>query len=139
MSQPTCKQRWLKNKNSVISDLRKLWSLYCRDPDSTHHDLGNFQEYGLSFDYVDPKTFKDQGEGYWRYQISWGGPSEEFRFFSSGPRYDPYRVEYWFLDWWDGHGRALQDKDLELLLEIWSWFQDIGSTESEFEKASEEQ
>lgn len=40
------------------------------DGDETH---GPLREYGLSFDYVTAGTFDDQKEGYWRYQISWGG------------------------------------------------------------------
>ena len=40
-----------------------------------------FYQYGLSFDYVHPFTFDDQRAGYWRWQISWGGPSEEFRIY----------------------------------------------------------
>lgn len=39
-----------------------------------------FDEYALSFDYVEPDTFDDQDRGYFRYQISYGGPSEEVRF-----------------------------------------------------------
>lgn len=63
-----------------------------------------FSEYGLSFDYVEPHTFRDQDEGYLRYQISWGGPSEEIRFYVSlGSRgYQLYRAEFWLLDWFDG-------------------------------------
>ena len=46
-------------------------------------DIGTFWEYGLALDYVAPGTFKDQKQGYFRYQISVGGPSEEFRFYAN--------------------------------------------------------
>jgi len=139
----SCKKRWLKKKNQTVSILRKLRKAYCEGEDSKYYakideELGNLYEYGLSFDYVAPGTFTRQNEGYWRYQISYGGPSDEFRFYASGPDCDCYRIEYVFLDWYDGHKRALKGKDLELLKEIWSWFQDGGTTEIEFNKALEE-
>ena len=56
---------------------------------------------GLGFDYVEPKTWDDQLEGYWRWQLSWGGPGDEFRSFVN-PDKSVHRIEYWYLDWWDG-------------------------------------
>jgi hypothetical protein len=88
----------------------------------------------LCFDYVPPNTFRDQSEGFWRYQISTGGPAEEFRFYSSGPNYPPYRIEFVFLDWGDGYTRKLSGDDLDLMMEIWDFFVDIGMVESEYEK-----
>ena len=62
--------------------------------------------YGLSFDYVEPDTFDNQPEGYWRWQLSWGGPSDEYRaYVNEGNRI--YRLEYWFLDWFDGASRRI--------------------------------
>ena len=56
---------------------------------------------GLSFDYVPPNTFENQKEGYWRWQFSWGGPSDELRAFVN--RDDSiHRLEYWYMDWFDG-------------------------------------
>ena len=56
---------------------------------------------GLCFDYVDPGTFTDQREGYWRWQLSWGGPGDEFRIYIN-PDKSVHRIEYWYLDWYDG-------------------------------------
>ncbi len=56
---------------------------------------------GLCFDYVDPNTFNDQKEGYWRWQLSWGGPGDEFRIYIN-PDKSVHRIEYWYLDWFDG-------------------------------------
>lgn len=140
--QRTCKQRWTKEKNSEIAMLRRLlWADRnegTKRADRIHENEGYFNEHGLGFDYVAPGTFGDQREGYWRYQISWGGPSDEFRFYASDPNDRPYRIEYWFLDWFDGEGRALTGEDEELLLEIWDDFEGMGMTESEYEKAREE-
>jgi len=65
-----------------------------------------FHEYGLDFSYVEPDTFDNQPKGYHRFQISWGGPSDELRFYTRGESLDNEesiidKVEYWFLDWFD--------------------------------------
>jgi len=57
-----------------------------------------FHEYGLDFSYVEPDTFDNQPKGYHRFQISWGGPSDELRFYT---RDEANKVEYWFMDWLD--------------------------------------
>ena len=64
-------------------------------------DLQQEDFEGLSFDYVEANTFDDQKEGYWRWQFSWGGPSDELRAYVN--RDDSmHRLEYWFMDWFDG-------------------------------------
>lgn len=132
----TCAARWKANKNDRIHDLRKLFTAYQQGDEDRHgQDLGTFTEYGLGFDYVAPQTFTDQPEGYWRYQLSWGGPSDEFRFYAGGcGEQTPYRISYVFLDWFDGRERALVGQDLELMRDIWAFFAEIGSTESEYRK-----
>ena len=55
----------------------------------------------LAFDYVEPNTFEHQLEGYWRWQFSWGGPSDELRAFVNENK-EIHRLEYWFMDWMDG-------------------------------------
>ena len=62
---------------------------------------------GLGFDYVEPHTFTDQLEGYWRWQFSWGGPSDELRAFVNENK-EIHRLEYWFMDWMDGAKLELQ-------------------------------
>ena len=70
-------------------------------------DLEDPEFEGLGFDYVEPHTFTDQLEGYWRWQFSWGGPSDELRAYVN--RDDSiHRVEYWFMDWMDGAKLELQ-------------------------------
>ena len=64
-------------------------------------DLKNPEYEALCFDYVAPHTWDDQKEGYWRWQFSWGGPSDELRGFVN-EHGELHRVEYWFLDWGDG-------------------------------------
>jgi hypothetical protein len=143
----TCKQRWAKHKNGRFRDLRRLWDAYQAgeqdEPTTPKHiktreELGELYEYGLAFDYVAPGTFDRQREGYWRYQLSWGGPSDEIRFYSSSPSDEPYRIVYSFMDWYDGYHRKVAGRDEELALALWEFFQEVGSVESEYNKAREE-
>lgn len=134
--QPSCEERIDEHLASTLKDLRRVWNAHNgeEDPEGEYNE-DSIYEYGLSFDYVAPGTFADQDEGYWRYQLSWGGPSDEFRFYSSYHSSKPYRIEYRFLDWWDGAHRVLNGPDRDLLDEIWWWFEDIGAVKSEYEKA----
>ena len=134
-SQPTCKERIAKELENELETLRKLWALYQNDPEASDPDYGRFDEHGLCFDYVAAGTFNDQRQGFFRFQISTGGPGDEFRFYTDA-EHECYLVEYWFLDWFDGASLELSGKDEELLLEIWEWFKDGGSVDHAFDKAT---
>lgn len=125
MRSASCEHRINSELRSRAADLRRLWAAYY-DGDERVADLGSLCEYGLCFDYVAPGTFDEQREGYFRYQLSWGGPSDEFRFFVN-PDLSCHRVEYWFLDWFDGAHHNLAGDDEMLLLELWEWFCDLGT------------
>ena len=118
-NQPSCEDRVQAHLEDRLEDLRKLWQAD-QAGDEGDPDLGSLNDYGLSFDYVPAKTFTDQTEGYFRYQISWGGPADEFRFFGDLDGYI-HRIEYWFLDWFDGAHRVLRGKDRDLLSNIWDY------------------
>ena len=81
-------------------------------------DLKDREFYALGFDYVEPHTFTDQVEGYWRWQFSWGGPSDELRAYVNEHR-EIHRLEYWYLDWGDG-AHVLVQQDAE----AWGLMQD---------------
>jgi hypothetical protein len=136
----TCAERVAEHLAGRLSDLRKLGGLYCEGDEEGDYDLGTFPEYGLYFDYVAPGTFADQKEGYYRYQISWGGTSDEFRFFADRNHRGlvVYRIEYWFLDWFDGAHIQLTGEDCLFMEEIFQFFEDIGSCEAEYEKTMED-
>ena len=76
-------------------------------------DLGPFYEYGLNYDYVELGTFNDQQEDYFRFQISWGGPSEEVRFYEDG------KIEFVYLDWFSGVGFDVTREDWAIWLNDW--------------------
>ena len=116
-----------------IDDLTRLWKAYCDGVESLD-DLGSIFEYGLCFDYVAPDTFEDQSEGYFRYQISWGGPSDEFRFFVN-PDFTCHRIEYWFLDWFDGAYRILTGANEALLRELWDWLSESEAPRAALDKS----
>ena len=141
MTDKTCFDLVKDNCNERLDDLRVLLDLYCNDPEDSNDNLGNMYEYGLSFDYIARDTFNEQYEGYFRYQLSWGGPSDEFRIFAnkiSDYRWSVYKIEYWYLDWFDGAKTVLTGKDYDFIKEIFnSFFVDAGSADSEFEKAIE--
>lgn len=121
----TCKERINEHYKGRIGDIRTLWEAYKKDPEAEVGDLGTWNEYGLCLDYVAPRTFRDQRRGYLRYQISTGGPGDEFRFYMAEDL-TLTRVEYWFLDWFDGAHKTLrQGADLDLLAEIYEDWRDV--------------
>ena len=135
--QATCADRIKAHYDSRMDDIKALWAAYCKGEEDVE-DLGNIYEYGLSFDYVAPGTFNGQRRGYFRWQLSCGGPSDEIRFYVSGPGYELDKVRYHFMDWFDGAKMAPRGKAAEVLAEIWEWFVEGGSAEHEYEKACED-
>lgn len=136
--QLTCAERVSGSLESSMEDIRKLWEAYTEgDEDKYTDEIGNIYEYGLAFDYVAPGTFKDQEHGYFRWQLSYGGPSTEFRFYV-GRDFKPYKIQYWFLDWWDGAFKYLDRDDNRLMEEIFeSLFVESGAAESEYAESTE--
>lgn len=134
-TQPTCKDRLPEHYRGRMKDLRKLIKLDRSGSEESDPEIGTLNEYGLCFDYVPAGTFKNR-RGYWRYQLSYGGPSDEFRFYAdeTGERahtpeaYSLDKVEYWFLDWFDGAHRTLRrGRDFDFLAELFSDFAECGT------------
>ena len=121
----TCKDIVQDRCNSRMADLETLHKLAQEDPEAYDDDLGRLDEYGLCFDYVAPETFTDQLEGYYRYQLSYGGPSQEIRFYISPNKdgqlhHTPYRIEFWHLDWFDG--ASVDITDSQLAKDLYNYF-----------------
>ena len=135
--QKNCKERVREHFRNRISELEKLWSASKEDSEKSVEGLGTFNEYGLSFDYVAPGKFKDQKRGYFRYQLSWGGPSDEFRFYCD-ENLEPVEIEYWFLDWFDGAHVTLTGKDYALLAEIFGDFKETGTVQAKLDESRNE-
>jgi hypothetical protein len=62
---------------------------------SIFDDSGDFNDYGLSFDFVEADEDQD---AFYRFQICWGGPSSEVRFHLDGS------IEAVYMDWFVGVG-----------------------------------
>ena len=116
----TCQDLVVKKYKARLVDLQAASDYFSIEKQSAraahdwHKDLEHYEDYydyinqlGLSFDYVDPSA-DGRPCGYWRWQLSTGGPGDEFRVFT-----DVYknidRVEYVFLDWFDGAIHKLED------------------------------
>ena len=116
-------------KNPYI--IEKARELGCEDYDDFFQWVN---EYGLAWDFVEPKTEYNSGAGYYRWQISWGGGSDEFRIYIS-EEYLPHRneikkIEYWFLDWYDG---ASIETSHELIQQIIDCFLECSEIKTERE------
>ena len=116
--QLTCKERVDEMYDDTFETIRRILS--GKDEDGEERDpIEMLGEYGLGIDYVEPDTFDDQEAGYLRWQLSWGGPSDEFRFYVDVDK-KPYKIEYWFMDWFDGaHILIQKGDDWDTLLECW--------------------
>lgn len=127
-----CEERVGDHLKGRVDDIRRLWNAV----GMTDPDLGSLYEYGLCFDYVPAGTFKGQSRGFFRWQISTGGPGDEFRFFADAAR-KVYRVEYWFLDWFDGACRVLHGPDRDLLVAVFDDFRETGAVAKALTDAEE--
>ena len=54
----------------------------------------------LSWDYVEAED--EDNPAYYRLQLSWGGPSDEFRIYTIGDTLDIDCIDYHYMDWFDG-------------------------------------
>lgn len=65
------------------------------------HEYDDLFDYvnqtALSWDYVDSEG---REAGYYRLQLSWGGPSDEFRIYVDQDK-EIDIIEYWYMDWFD--------------------------------------
>ena len=104
-----CKDLVLERYNERIKDLKELLEA----EDNETEELGSLDNYGLSIDKVEAGTFEGQRADYICYQLSWGGPSDEFRIFKNGD------IEYWYMDWFDGAKiDVVNEKEADIIKEI---------------------
>ncbi len=71
--------------------------------------IGFIDEYPLSINYVEPQV--NDTPPHWQYLISCGGPGSEIRFFvNNKSSTEPYKVEFWYLDWFNSVGQDVTDE-----------------------------
>ncbi len=81
----------------------KVVDKYKGDYLQEYEDLFDYvNQSALSWDYVEAGTFEDQEEGFYRLQLSWGGPSDEFRIYTIGDTLEIDVIDYHYMDWFDG-------------------------------------
>ena len=110
----TCQDLVFRKYKARLVDLQAASDYFSIEKESAraahnwHKDLNHYEDYydyinqlGLCFDFVEANTFDNQPCGYWRWQLSWGGPGDEFRVFTDVNK-NIDRVEYVYLDWFDG-------------------------------------
>jgi len=90
MKQLSCAERIESNLKDREEDIIRFYNAWMNEEKySWTNEISNeWDSFGLSYDYV------KSSENYHRFQISWGGPADEIRFYKN-------RTEYWFLDWFD--------------------------------------
>ena len=119
MTQPTCEEQI----DGHLERKRAAFRSYMNEPDTYENGseadgLSSFHDYGLSFDACIDEDPEKAATDYYRYQLSWGGPSDEIRFHRDGS------IEYRFMDWFDGAGRIVTGEDWAQWLR--DFFTDVG-------------
>ena len=106
--QPSCADLVEQKFNETEQDYKDARDYYNQSEPGEHDQYEGYEDLfdyvnqtGLCFDYVEKGTFTDQDRGYFRYQLSWGGPGDEFRIYVDYDKSIDY-IEYWYLDWYDG-------------------------------------
>ena len=96
---------YIRNGNYTFTEIRDALRKF--------REAGDLYNYGLSYDYCELGTFNDQKEDYFRFQLSWGGPSDEIRFYEDGT------IEYVYLDWFCGVGFDVTGEDWAEFIKSW--------------------
>ena len=90
-----------------LEKTKEAMEAFMEDPED-NEDYGSFYEYGLALDVVEDEDTQDID--YIRYQMSWGGPSDEVRFHTDG------LIEYVYMDWSCGVGFDISRQDWAIWL-----------------------
>ena len=135
-----CRDIVREAKQGRMDEIRQMWEAVHKNgaTDAEREDAETtWSEYGLSFDYVPAGTFSGQRAGFFRFQISWGGPSEEIRF-KAGPDFNLISADFWYLDWFDGARSRITGADLDAIREIWEDWRECEVPQTAFSQATEE-
>jgi hypothetical protein len=111
MNNLKCKDKVKEAFEGRMEDIRTLYNA----EENETEELGSLSNYGLCIDKVEAGTFEGQRANYIRYQLSHGGPTEEFRLYENGD------LEFWFLDWFDGACIDVEEEDADIIKEIIGW------------------
>jgi hypothetical protein len=136
MTEKKCEDLVQEKYQARLKDIKEAYQKNDNEKNIEQGDNNNFDliqwlsEYGLSWGYVLPNTFNNQSEGYYRWQLSWGGPSDEFRIFTDSDK-NIQSVEYWYLDWFDGASIEIDDYQV---IEMINWQLELDKFPYEYEE-----
>lgn len=105
---------------------KELFTSYVRhNPDFIWHPSRDkwdlHHHYGLDLSVTEANTYPDQPQPYKVYQLSWGGPQEEFRMYPNG------KIEYWLLDWGTGKSMPVTGADALIIKDIMEQIDFLGN------------
>ena len=136
----TCQDLVGKKYNGRLADLESAYHYFtiekkpARAAHHYHEDLKEYQDFfdyvnqlGLCFEKIEAAPELEpispyKSYDYFRWQLSWGGPADEFRIYLTGDE-KIERVEYWYFDWFDAAHLKIEklpgvlEETLEFLLE----------------------
>jgi len=119
-TQPTCKELVKEKFNQIEQDYQDAREFFDKYDFSTEgeqialkvidkHKGDYFHEYEDLFDYVGQTALswdyveqEGKNAGFYRLQLSWGGPSDEFRIYTTQYADEIDVIEYHYMDWFDG-------------------------------------
>lgn len=90
----------MKCEDLVESELEKRMNDLRCGPD--------VEEYGIMFEKADRDVVD--------WILSVGGPEDLFRFYLDNGTI--HRIEYWYIDWFDGASREVRDDDFTVILDL---------------------
>ena len=119
-TQPTCKELVKEKFNQIEQDYQDAREFFDKYDFSTEgeqialkvidkHKGDYFHEYEDLFDYVGQTALswdyveqEGKNAGFYRLQLSWGGPSDELRIYTTQYADEIDVIEYHYMDWFDG-------------------------------------
>ena len=148
----TCDQRIDAELESTLETLRLMWEAYQNEDDEEYelengmtvqaftYDIGELSEYGLDFSLIDPSDYDEDDEGnhYWCWLLSTGGPHSEFRFYLDRYGNRCYCVEFVFKDWGNYSEKCLTGDDKAFMDELWEGYLSCFAVDPEPERHSDD-
>ena len=100
----------LKKANELLSSRLEDFNLWMDNSEAvtlaSGCEIGSINDLGLDIETVfNDRDDHDSELQYIRFLLSWGGPSDEIRFYPNG------EIEYVYLDWFCGAGFDLTDNE----------------------------
>ncbi len=100
-------EEWRLTRLELMLRIKKESNVYYKEAEEylkenenfdVEKDIGFIDEYPISIDYIEPNVYDTPP--FWQYLILYGGPRSEIRFFvNDKSSTQPYKVEFWLLEW----------------------------------------